>query len=78
MKKKQIKVTKGCTKDHTPVPRVAVQGHWLGEFGFSIGDSLIVICEDNKITILKCMDDYTVEKNGMVAEPAAEYGRKGA
>ena len=77
MKKKQIKVTKGCTKDHTPVPKITMQGHWLNELGFSIGDNLAVVYNENQIIILKHAESGAVWNNSIVAEPSLKYGRRG-
>lgn len=64
MKKKQIKVCKGCTKDHIPVPKITMQGQWLKELGFSIGDSLAVVYNENQIIILKHAESGVVWNNG--------------
>lgn len=76
MKKKRIKVCKGSTKDYTPVPKITMQGQWLNGLGFSIGDSLDVAYEEERIVILKHTEGGVAGNNGMVAEPALKYGGK--
>ena len=76
MARRQIKVYKGSTKKYAPVPKITLQGHWIKELGFSIGDRLTVTCDENQINIFKCTDDHTIEKSGMVAEQAGKYGRR--
>lgn len=34
-------------------PAIFLQGKWVQELGFNIGDHCIIICDDNKITIQK-------------------------
>lgn len=77
MKAKQMKVYKGSTKDYTPVPRITLQGQWLKELGFSIGDSLTVSCGQGQLIILNHAYSHAARETGMVAGPAVKYEGKG-
>lgn len=53
MEERKLSVYKGSTKDYEPIPRITLQGHWLEELGFSIGDKLNVICREGELIISK-------------------------
>ena len=54
MEERKFTVYRGSTKDYVPVPKITIQGQWLESLGFSIGDKLIVKCEQQgKLTIEK-------------------------
>ena len=75
--RKKITVYKGSTKDHTPVPRITLQGQWLDSIGFSIGERLTVKCEPGRLTIEKSEVETENIEIGMVAEMAVKYnGRR--
>jgi toxic protein SymE len=38
------------------VPEIRLSGKWLKELGFKQGQSIIIICEEDKITIQKIND----------------------
>ena len=73
MVERKVTVYKGSTKDHTPVPRITLQGQWLGSIGFSIGDRLTVKCEQGRLTIEKSGPEAENIEIGMVAEIAVKY-----
>lgn len=38
-------------------PQIRLQGNWLKETGFSIGDNIQVVCKKNKLVITKTMEN---------------------
>lgn len=54
-KERQIKVysQSGYYNADNQRPAIFLQGKWLQELGFDIGDSIIVKCQNNKLTITK-------------------------
>lgn len=49
---------------YKPTPAIRIQGAWLTELGFEMGDKVVVKCEDGRLTITKeneimagCIDD---------------------
>ena len=38
-------------------PQIRLQGDWLKETGFSIGDNIQVICKKNRLVITKAMEN---------------------
>lgn len=55
-------------------PLIILQGKWLYDAGFSVGDKLTVICQDGKLIVEKadCIQSDTLI--GMVADDKTEYG----
>ena len=77
MEERKLTVYRGSTKDYVPVPKITIQGQWLESLGFSIGDKLVVTCEQGRLIIEKPETRYGSKGIGMVAEPAVEYkGRR--
>lgn len=58
MAERKLKVYKGTTKDYDPIPRISLQGQWLEELGFSIGDKLTIICRQGEIVISKAACEH--------------------
>lgn len=77
MEERRISVYRGSTKDYVPVPKITIQGQWLESLGFSIGDKLVVTCEQDRLTIQKREAKYDSEGIGMVAEPNVKYKERG-
>lgn len=48
-------VTRGTHFQSTP--QIRLQGDWLKETGFSIGDNIQVVCKKNKLVITKTMEN---------------------
>ena len=63
MEERMMTVYRGSTKDYEPVPKITIQGKWLEKIGFSIGDRLLVVCEENGLTISKAGNDLEVQKS---------------
>ena len=38
-------------------PQIRLQGDWLKETGFSIGDNIQVVCKKNRLVITKAMEN---------------------
>ena len=47
--------TKGSHFQRTP--QIRLQGDWLKESGFSIGDNIQVVCKKNRLVITKVMEN---------------------
>lgn len=54
-------------------PLIMLQGKWLHDAGFSVGDKVAVTCQDGKLVGEKAGSIWTGEKPGMVAEEIAGY-----
>ena len=54
-------------------PLILLQGKWLYDAGFSVGDKLIVSCQEGKLTVEKCYDNQSDVVSGMVAEEKTDY-----
>lgn len=68
MNKKNIKVvytSRSTQKGYTTVPKIQIEGKWLEDLGFSIGDTIAVEYQEGSITIRR-----------FTAEEAAEQERK--
>lgn len=52
-KSRKLKVYGATSKSYQTVPQIRFEGQWLKALGFSVGDSIQVDCEENKITITK-------------------------
>lgn len=77
MGERKLTIYRRSTKDYVPVPKITIQGQWLESLGFSIGDKLVVTCEQGRLIIEKPEARYGSKGIGMVAEPAVEYkGRR--
>lgn len=57
---------------YTTYPKIQMEGKWLEALGFHVGDLLQVEYEEGSIRI-----SLATEPAMMVAEPTAEYGKKG-
>ena len=53
MAERKMTVYRGSTKDYEPVPKITIQGKWLDELGFCIGDKLTVTCREGELVIVK-------------------------
>lgn len=56
MKTKNMKVYQGTGRNYVEVPKIVLQGKWLNDLGFSVGDQIIVTCSEDKITIMRPVD----------------------
>ena len=45
------------SRDNSYRPQIRLEGLWLSESGFEVGDHLSVICEDGKLVINRYNDD---------------------
>lgn len=58
-KRKEGKILKvyGFPQNNEYVPAIRVVGKWLNYFGFEFDDKVILIAEENKITIQKIINE---------------------
>lgn len=48
---RELTVSEACCYGRKTAPMLRIQGHWLQELGFNIGDPVLVKCEDGKLII---------------------------
>ena len=53
MRSKELKIYTGNGTNYAPIPKIILQGKWLDNIGFSIGEKVSVSFEENKIVIEK-------------------------
>ena len=51
MQHNQREIRAYTSRSNTSYPCIVLQGKWLADLGFSVGDYLSINCEDQKITI---------------------------
>lgn len=56
MKTKKLTVYEGSGKNYSSIPKIILQGLWLGELGFSIGDKVSVSYQRDRVIIQRDMD----------------------
>ena len=56
---------------YTSYPKIQMEGKWLQELGFNVGDKLKVEYEEGSIRI-----SLAPQPVMMVAEPTSDYGKK--
>lgn len=54
-------------------PLILLQGKWLYDARFSVGDKLTISCQEGKLAIEKCHDIQPGTVVGMVAEEKTDY-----
>ncbi len=50
---RRLTVTEQSGYKYKPTPTIRIQGDWLTELGFQMGDKVDVKCEDGRLTITK-------------------------
>ncbi len=50
---RNLTVSSGGDSKYNPVPFIRLQGKWLVELGFDIGDKIVVECQDERLVITK-------------------------
>lgn len=66
---KELTVYRGSSRNYNPVPKIILQGHWLGELGFSIGSKVAVSYQQGKVTIERIAENQEEQTQEM--EPVA-------
>ena len=56
MKTRKLTVYEGSGKNYSSIPKIILQGQWLGNLGFSIGDKVAVSYQQDKVIIEKDTD----------------------
>lgn len=76
MKKREMTVyrARGNYSDNQK-PLIMMQGKWLGDIGFAVGDRISVTCQEGKLVIERTGGTWR-DKIGMVAEETTEYKGK--
>ena len=70
--KREIRIYNGRGSNYGK-PLLMLQGNWLQEFGFMVGDRVTITCQNNKLVIENAGEAAAVH---MVAEPGMEYDAK--
>ena len=53
LKERNLKVYNQSRNGYSDIPTILLKGHWLKEFGFNMGDQVILICNNEEIIIRK-------------------------
>ena len=53
LKERNLKVYNQSRNGYSNIPTILLKGHWLKEFGFNMGDQMILICNNEEIIIRK-------------------------
>lgn len=53
LKERNLKVYNQSRNGYSNIPTILLKGHWLKEFGFNMGDQVILICNEDEIIIRK-------------------------
>ncbi len=54
MEARKLKIYEGSGYNYSSIPQILLQGKWLDNLGFSIGDHISVTCSGDTITIIRC------------------------
>jgi len=52
-KYREMKVYEQSGYKYQNTPTIVLKGKWLQELGFTMGENIVVKCEDGKLTIVK-------------------------
>lgn len=69
--KREVRIYNGRGSNYGK-PLLMLQGNWLQEMGFSVGDRVTITCQNNKLVI----ENAGGAAVHMVAEPGVNYGNK--
>lgn len=72
MKEKELTVYRASGYHYTPIPRIILQGQWMQNLGFSIGDKIAITCQQDRILIVKTSSEPVAEEQ---QEKEITYGR---
>ncbi len=61
MEQRKLTVYEGRGKQYAPIPQIVLQGKWLEQIGYNIGDKIVVDCQPEKITIRKMQTEQEKE-----------------
>lgn len=53
MEQRNLTVYTGRGKNYAVTPQIILQGQWLAQAGFCVGDKITVNCQTDKLTIIK-------------------------
>jgi len=71
---KELTVYRGSTKSYSPIPKIILQGHWLRDLGFSIGDKVVISYQQDKVIIERIAE--VQEQQTQEIEPAGGRHRR--
>ncbi len=54
MEQRKLTVYEGRGKQYAPIPQIVLQGKWLEQIGYNIGDKIVVDCQPEKLPLEKC------------------------
>ncbi len=57
METRKLTVYWGSTRAYNPIPKIILQGHWLSDLGFAIGDKVALSCQKDKVIIERITDE---------------------
>ena len=57
---RELTVTEAAGSRKAGTPGIRIQGQWLRELGFQVGDPVLVQCEDGRLVIQK--DDLRIKR----------------
>lgn len=76
MGNRNLTVYSGTTAAYNVIPKIILQGNWLGELGFSIGDKVTVSCQPDRLIIERIAGEQ--EQQTQETEPADSRRRRKA
>ena len=62
MNKRKLTVYRGCGSYRSPFPQIILQGQWLKSLGFSSGDKITGVCEQDRIIVEKLIEEGKEER----------------
>lgn len=48
---RELTISEACSYGRNPAPQLRIQGLWMKDLGFNIGDAVRVKCEDGRLVI---------------------------
>lgn len=65
METKELTVYRGSARNYNPIPKIILQGHWLSDLGFSIGDKVAVSYQQDKVIIERIAEEQEQQTQEM-------------
>lgn len=76
MKARELTVYRGSGRNYDPIPQIIMQGRWLSDLGFSIGDKVAITHQEGKIVIEHISDGQARQGNPDTEKTAECRGRR--
>lgn len=77
MDTRKLTVYAGSGKNYDPMSKIILQGRWLEDLGFSIGDKVTVACQQGKLVIERATDGQAQQEVLGTAQQAGKRQGKG-